>query len=176
MTVRTAKFTDIPAILSMLEEMYEKSVYKGRDEIEPREARRLITTSLQRHGQMGPGGACVFVCGPEGAANGFIIGILDRIYHIGKKLMATDLYWYASDDASRKDAIALFDTYCVWADTNPRVLEIKPGATDAVGDYRRTEIIFKRKGFRQCGSIWVRDAKGADESGNIRKGAGQCQV
>ncbi len=170
MTVRNAKFTNIPAIYSMLEELYDKSVYKGRDEIEPREAKRLITNCIQRHGQMGPGGACVFVCGPEGRANGFIIGVLDRVYHIGKKLMATDLYWYVSDDASRKDAIALFDAFCDWADTNPNVLEIKPGATDAVGDYRRTEIVFKRKGFRQSGSMWTRDAKGMDEPGTIRKG------
>lgn len=159
MPVRDAKFADTPAIVHLLHEMYLKSPYVGRDEIDDRLARSTVMQSIQRHGLMRDGGCWVQVAeiGGDRRVVGFIIGMLDRVYHIGTKLMATDLFYYANDDADPKDAIRLLDNMIQWAESNPQVAEIKLGAVDTVGDYRRTEKLFQRRGFTQCGVIYSKE-------------------
>lgn len=152
--IRQAKFGDIPEIARLMQAMYLRSKYVGRDEIDIKEAKALAVQSVQRHGLKTPGGTCVFVAQDREPLTGFIIGVLDRVYHIGRKLMATDIFWYA-DDGSPRDAIMLFDAYLKWAGSVPGVIELKNGATDAIGgDYSRVAKLYERRGFKQTGVIY----------------------
>lgn len=152
--IRPAKFGDIPRLTEIMLEMYERSRYAEISTPEDGEIRSLLMQSIQKHGA--PHGTCVFVSEKDGEVEGFIIGVLERIYHFGADYWATDLFWYATKRCPPRDAIGLFDAMCAWAEANPRVKIIHPGATDAIGEYSRTELIFKRKGFRQSGVLYER--------------------
>jgi hypothetical protein len=160
MPVRTAKFEDTPAILHLIHEMYARSPYVGRDEVDSRLARSLIMQSIQRHGGTSDGSCWVQVAtGENDRVVGFIIGMLDRVYHVGTKLMATDLYYYAGNGTGPRDALTLMDNMLEWATTNPKVIEIKLGAVDTIGDYKRTERLFQRRGLTQCGVIYSKEVR-----------------
>jgi hypothetical protein len=159
-SIRNASAVDTPAIYALLEEMYRSSPYVDRDQIDARLAKALIVQAIQRHGGHNDGSTWVQVAvTDDGAVCGFIIGMLDRVYHIGQNLMATDLFFYANQDADPRDAIRLLDGLIGWAESNPKVIEIKLGAVDTVGDYRRTEKLFQRRGFEQCGVIYAKEVR-----------------
>ena len=107
----------------------------------------------QRHGALSDGGTLVLVSECEGVIKGFVIGILDRVYHIGTKLMATDLFTFNSPDGDPRDGLRLIDGLIAWAESN-HVIEIKLGAVDAVGDFERTAKVFRRRGLKQSGVIY----------------------
>lgn len=156
MAVRAAKFGDIPRLYELMEEMYSKSVYVGRDEIDTKHAKALLVNAIQRHGGKYEGSALVMVSETNGKVQGFIIGYLDRIYLIGRKLRATDMFFYQSEQASPKDAFALVRSVIEWAASNDQVIEIDMAATNAVGDHRRTGKLLQRFGLIECGTIYKR--------------------
>lgn len=151
--IRPAKFGDIPAIVELMEEGHARSKYAGRDFVDPKEAKRLLMASIQRQGLKGEGGACVFV---TDQVDGFTMGMVDRVYHIGTKLMAQNLFYYARETARPQDRLALFDAYIGWASAIPGVIEIHDGITDIVGDVDRVEALYRRRGFTRCGVIMER--------------------
>lgn len=152
--IRRAAFTDIPRIYALMEEMYARSKYAGRGSIDAQKAKGLLMTCIQRHGAPGDGGTLVMVAEKEGAVVGFIIGILEGVYHIGRELMATDLYFYVSPKGNAGDAGALLDAVIQWAKSNPRVIELCFGVTDAIGDYQKPSALYRRRGFKQAGAMW----------------------
>lgn len=154
--IRAAKFADLPKIADLMTEMYERSKYKARDEIDMKEAKALVMQSIQRHGLKTLGGTCVYVIEGEGKLDGFIIGVLKRTYDIGKKLQATDWFFYAREGVEPRSPIALFDKYLAWAEAIPDLVSLVNGATDAIGDPGRVEFLYRRRGFVQCGVIYER--------------------
>lgn len=154
MTVRPALGADVFAIAGLIEELYQASPYVGIDEVDAKLARSTVMQCIQRDGLKSAGGSLVLVSEVDGKIRGFIIGLLDRVYHVGTKLMATDLFFYNAPDGHPKDGIAMLDRLIAWAEANPRVIEIKLGAVNTVGDYARTERLFQRRGFKQCGVIY----------------------
>lgn len=149
--IRPAKAADIPRLWALTEEMFLASIYVGHDEPDMKIAKGLFLQGIQRHGLMSAGGTRVMVTEKDGVVEGFLLGILDRVYHIGHKLTATDMYFYASPRASSRAAIELLDDFLAWAEGNSKVVEICLGATNAVGDYHRTGLLYRRKGLAQCG-------------------------
>ena len=157
--IRPARFGDVPGIFALFQEMYRASPYVGQDAIDERHTKALIVSSIQRHGALSDGGTLVLVSECEGVIKGFVIGILDRVYHIGTKLMATDLFTFNSPDGDPRDGLRLIDGLIAWAESNPAVIEIKLGAVDAVGDFERTAKVFRRRGLKQSGVIYQRSIK-----------------
>lgn len=153
--IRKAKFGDIPALTELFLEMYDRSKFKGLDEPNIKAVKSIMMQSIQRHGNARAGGTCVFVIDREGALKGFIVGALEPVYHVGYKLQATDIFYYASKGAGR-DAIRLFDAFIEWGESVSDLLHFQNGATDAVGDYSRVAALYERRGFRQSGVIYER--------------------
>ena len=152
--IRPAKFADIPAMAGMLDEMFQQSIYVGHDEPDMKVAKGLLMHALQRHGSPGYSGTNVMVADVGGKAEAMLVGVTDRVYHIGHMMTATDLYYYASPRAGARAAIALIDNFLDWAEGHPKVVEICLGATNAVGDYHRTELLYRRKGLEQTGVMY----------------------
>ena len=119
-------------------------------------AKSLLVNSIQRHGAVGVGGTCVFVSENDGAIDGVIVGVLDRVYHVFDKLSATDLAFYVAPGGSPSSAGALFDAFFEWAEGIEGVIEVQIGATDMIQDYERTAALYRRKGFTQTGVIYER--------------------
>lgn len=152
------KFGDIPAAVTLFEEMHRRSVYADRAKIDTKELKALLMGSIQRHGHKTVGGTCCLVAegNKSGVLSGLLIGVLDRAYHILDGMMATDLFYFTSEQAGARDAIRLFDAFEAWAQGNPNVIEIKLGAPDVVDPNVRVGALYERRGYRQCGFIFER--------------------
>ena len=156
MTVRPAKFGDINRLAELLEQGYQRSKYRDRGSIIIKETKALLVNAIQRHGLKSAGGSCVFVSEHDGLVDGFIAGLLDRVYHIGDKLSATDFFFYVAPDGSPTSAGGLIDAFIDWALDIETVAEIRLAATDIIQDYERTAALYRRKGFTQTGVIYER--------------------
>lgn len=155
--IRPAKFADIPRLMELLHEMRERSKYANKDEIDLAAAKQLLVGSLQRATGKGPGATCAFVAENDGHIEGFIVGVLDRVYHIGKRLWATDLFFYTTKQAGPRDFERLFDAFEEWAMGNPKVIEIHPGVSDAINsDPTRLGRFYRRRGYAQDGLMFQR--------------------
>ena len=156
MTCRPARFGDIPRLAELLEQAHQRSKYRDRTTVNVKEIKALMMQSIQRHGLAQAGGSCIFVTEHQGAVDGFIAGLLERVYHVGDKLSATDFFFYVAPDGSPASAGGLIDAFVDWARGVEAVIEIRLGATDIIQDYQRTAALYRRKGFIQTGVIYER--------------------
>jgi hypothetical protein len=155
--IRAATMSDLPRLYDLLLEMQSKSKYAGVVDVDEATAKSLLLNMVRKHGGTNNGSSCFFVIEAFGKIEGFIIGMLDRVYHIGNRLMANDIYLYCTKNAPKMGWSKLIDAYVSWALSNPKVHEIKGSWQDALGS--NGEIMDKamqRKGFRRCGMIWER--------------------
>lgn len=154
--IRNATFSDIPAIVRLLQEAYLETHYakSGLAEIDEAEAKRLLLASIQRHGQK-HGGACWVQVADNGAGIvGFILGTLARVYSIGNKLMATDLFWVVNKHAEPRDAVSLMRGMVDWAKDCPACIEAKCGTTAIIADDPEAATrLLGQIGFKQYGLI-----------------------
>jgi hypothetical protein len=112
--------------------------------------------SIQRHNLKAAGGTCAFVGERNGAIEAFIIGSLDRVYHIGTKLMAQDLYFLSSPEGAPRSSAKLIDAYIEWATAIPDLIEINISVTSVISKPERVEKLFIRKGFSRSGAMFER--------------------
>lgn len=162
--IRPAKFYDIVRIIELLDEMHEKSRYASRVAIDYKVAHKLFAQCIQRHGGTNDGSSLVMVAVRDQKVEGFFVGMLDRVYHVGTKLRANDIYLYNSPRSHAPDMIRLFDAYLSWASSNPRVIEIMASWTDTIEGAQRIESLYEMRDFRPSGGIWTRDVAHQDVS------------
>lgn len=154
--IRPAKFADIVRIVELMHEMHARSRYHDTDKVNDKTAHQLIAQCVHRHGHTHAGGAMVMVAVHDNVVEGFMVGMLDNLYHIGHKLMAQDVFLYTSDKADPLDFMRLLKAYVKWASGNPKVVEIKLSWTDAVDGAEKLDAIYEGLGFRRCGHIFER--------------------
>src|SRR5690606_34787679 len=104
MSVRDAKFIDIPRLAQLMEQAHKRSIYAKTATFDLVEAKRLAAQAIQRHGHTNNGGSLVLVSEQNGIVEGFMIGMLDNVYPCLAELMATDLLFIFSDHANPHDA------------------------------------------------------------------------
>ena len=153
MMVRRAKFGDIPSITVLMREMYARSIYRDDCDFDEKETKALLMRCIQRHGGAQDGSTFVFVADRSGMVAGFIIAGLSKLYGIGTKLSASDTHFYVTSRAHARDAFKLIIAYETWAEANDQVIEINLCATNAIGEFRRTEKLYRRLGFKPFGVI-----------------------
>jgi hypothetical protein len=158
MTVRDAKFGDTMQMAALLRRGYDRSRYAEIEglEVDMPEAKRIITNAIQRQNGTNCGATFAQVSERAGKVEGLFIGVLDRVYHIGTKLCAHDLFFLMDEGGSPRDAERMLRNYVAWAESNPAVVLIQDGTTDAVGDWKRAGKMLVRQGFRQIGGIYER--------------------
>lgn len=157
--VRAAQFVDVPVIAGLLQEGYRASIYADRAAFNEGVAKRLIVNAIQRHGNKTVGGSQVLVAENDGVVVGFIIGVLDRVYGVLDALMATDLWFYCSPAAPPRAAPHLLKATIEWAEQIPKVIEIRFGITNAVGDWERTARMYERLGLERAGAFYERQVR-----------------
>lgn len=154
--IRRANFADIPRLVEILADAHRRSVFAGMDgEVDVAEAKRLLVHAVQRHGHTKAGGTFVMVAEAGGAVEGMIVGLLDRVYSIGTKLYATDLFFVATERVDPRDPIRLVGALIDWAKSAPECRLIMMAVTDTVSaDPERTGKILARKGLRRSGAVF----------------------
>ena len=155
--IRDAKNVDIPAIVMLLHEGFSRSHYAGKErgEIDTVEAKRMLMQAIQRHGHKTGGGCFVQVAETNGTVTGFILGTLARVYGIGSRLFATDMFWLASKDIHPGDPMKLMAGMIAWAKSSPDCIEIRCGTPavilSAPGD---AGVILERLGMTKYSTIY----------------------
>lgn len=154
--IRAAKFADIPRIVELMVEMQSASKYRDVSEVDVKVAHQLVAHCIQRNGHTTDGGALVQVVDVAGQVEGFMMGVLGRVYHIGKKLNADDAFLHCTKRAPKTAMKRLFKAYMDWATSNPRVATIKASWTDALPGAARMGAFYKGQGFERVGEIFER--------------------
>lgn len=154
--IRDAAFSDIPGIVSLLKDAYQKTHYarQGVASIDEKEAKRLLVQAIQRHGGANGGSCFVQVSETNGQVRAFILGTLVRVYSIGDRLSASDLFWLAAPDAYPADPAQLMRNMVAWAEKAPACIEVKCGTTAIMQNPEAAGMILKRMGFEPYGKIW----------------------
>jgi hypothetical protein len=154
MTIRTANFADVPRLAELVQDGYARSIYAGRGSIDVKATKALMVSSIQRHGHKGEGGTLVLVAEHNGAVEGFMIGILNRVYAVLDKLMASDFMLYCSERADPADAGKLIRRLQDWGRKNPEVIEIVMGLHSLIEPWQRAAPLYERAGMTQTGAIY----------------------
>lgn len=158
--IRPATASDLPRLYDLLLEMQQKSKFAPDIEVDERAARSLLMTGIQRNGSQHDGGALLLVEERDEQVEGFIMGMLDRVYHIGTRLCANDIYLYCTEMAAKTAALKLAKGYIEWAMGNPKVAKIMLSWTDALGvDGESIGRMYNGLGFHKVGEIWERDGQ-----------------
>lgn len=155
--MRPARTIEAFALVELLREQHARSRYAALGDIDPTYARRLLAQAIQRHGHTTDGGTQVNVIEAEdGSIAAFMVGVLNRVYHVGNALCAQDMFLVAGDRAPALASRTLLNAYVEWASSNPRVLEINLSHTDALPEGDRMGAVYERLGFERCGGIYRR--------------------
>ena len=155
--IRDANFSDVPAIVRLLQEAHLRSHYAkdGTAAIDEAETKRLLVTAIQRHGHKTGGGCWVQVSDFGAGINGLILGTLVRVYAIYDKLMASDIFWLTNEHADPRAALGLVKGFVAWAKSSPHVIEIKCGTTSIISDDpAKAGRILEHMGMKPYGNIY----------------------
>lgn len=155
--MRAARTTDVFGLTTLLVEQQSRSRYAGAVNVDAPYTRKLLAQAIQRNGGTNDGGTIVQVIdGADGSVDAFIVGVLNRVYHIGDLLCAQDMFLVAREGASPLASRRLLSAYLHWADSNPLVHEIHLSHTDALPEGDRMGAVYERMGFMRCGGIYRR--------------------
>ena len=159
--IRPATLSDIPRLYELVLEMHEASKYGALDmDIHEATAKALLRDGVMRNGRTNNGGTLLNVVEFRGKVEGFMLGVLQRVYCIGNRLEAQDFFLFCTPKAPLTGFSQLLAAYVKWADDNPKVLETKLSWTNAVGvNGNKLGKLYQRHGFEQCGEIWSRMGK-----------------
>lgn len=159
--IRVAKHADQKRMVEVLEDGYLASHYAQShpDSFDRQHANRLLAQAIQRHGGKAAGATWVAVAETDGVVQGLILGVMERAYHVGTHLEASDMFWYATKAVHPLDPLKLLDSMIAWAKSSPRCGQVRCGATGIIGDFERLSPVFARRGFERYGAIWRREIK-----------------
>lgn len=148
--IRPATFGDIPAMSRLLMNSHERSKYARRTGISTKAMEQMLLALVAAQKQCGPQAAYVQVATRGDEVVGFMAGVLNRVYNIGEKLVANDVF-LVNESRSLKDTLALIDGYIDWARSNPKVIEVGLSWSDALPNARDIASIYRRKGAHSVG-------------------------
>ncbi len=151
--VRPGEFKDLLKLKKLATEMYERSVYADRCTVDLHEFRSICFHALSNHGRT----TCLFVAEEKGEVVGFIVGTLDRVFHIAKEFLATDIFFFVGEEASARSASKLLDAFTKWGESSEGVIEVYVGVSGAIGNPERISKMYERKGYRRDGLMLVKE-------------------
>jgi hypothetical protein len=156
--LRPATLSDLPRLYELILAMHAGSKYAEREiDVDEATAKSILRDGVMRNGGQHNGATLLNVVERDGLVEGFMLGILQRVYSIGNRLEAQDFWLYCTPHAPNGSVPRLLDAYVEWADSNPKVAEITLSWTDAMKvDGGKLGRLYHRKRFRLCGEIWKR--------------------
>lgn len=164
MTLRAATFQDIPRVAIMLHELHAASKYHDRVGISDKAMQDVLMAAVAGQNQHGPQASFFQLSERDGQPIGFMVGTLTRVYHVGDKLVANDLFLYVRPRARASHTFELIDAYVAWAKANRKVCEIALSWNDALPGAERIADVYRRRGFAKNGELFeLRTDQGSAE-------------
>ena len=154
MSVRAAKFIDVPRIVEIMREAHRRSRDAERTTFDEVDVKQLLLRSIQRHGHTNYMGSLVLITERDGDVKGFVIGILDLVYPGLKELKVTDLLFMVGEGADPRDAREMVLKLIEWGRNNPKVVKVLLGITDDLVEWTRVGDLYKGVGLEQCGGLF----------------------
>lgn len=162
--IRAARMMDVFRLVELLEYAQARSTYAGDVAVDPLYARKFIGRLIMKHGSLNDGGSfCMVAEDSDGTVQAFMAGALDRVHQVGDLLQANDVFLVATHFAPKGATLTLVDAYVDWAVNNPKVYQIFGSRIDALPGSDRLDGVFKRRGFANCGAIFRRVNKPAEQ-------------
>lgn len=150
--IRNAVFSDIPKLVSVLEEGHKRSRYAAY-KLDKDHFRQLCFEAV-RSGKMYLG-----VVDRGDGPIGFLMGSIEPLYIVGKVRYATDLFFIGTSGCGL-DVVRLVQDFVQWAESQPNVVEIWLGVTTAIGpDWSKLGRLYQKLGFTQEGAIYQKRRK-----------------
>ena len=154
--------TEVFDMVALLVRLHPLTRFAGDVEVDEPYTRQLLAQTIQRNNGRHDGASFVRVCEDDaGHICGFIAGMLDRVYHIGTKLWAQDMFFTVEPKAPVRAGSLLLDAYIEWAESNPKVYEIHLSHLDALPGQAGLSRNFERRGFIRCGAVFRKTAEPA---------------
>lgn len=155
--IEPAVFRDVPAMIEVLRWAHGKAPFSA--EFDEREANRALCQSIQRNGFTSPSGTWVRVArNADGDITGFIVGVLQPVYHCSKELTAIDLWWVAKQECTARDFVGLMLSMVDWAEKHPKAVEIQSVPDDFCGRGAKAAAALEKLGFTLSGNVYRREA------------------
>lgn len=151
--IRAAKFGDIPEIVRLATEAAGRSSYKDRAFVDPATVKRLAMECIGNH-KAAPGPALIVVADNGTCLEGMLVGVVRPLYECMTIRMATNLIWYASENAHSASAVRLLRAFVKWVNRAQGPIICRFGISDAIGDPKRIGKLMEREGFRCNGAIF----------------------
>lgn len=155
--IRPALTTDVFAIADILCERAKDSRYHGITAPDPKLARQMFAQAVQRHGGTTEGATFLMVNETDGEIDAFMFGTLNRIYVVGDKLGASDVFLLGKTDCDPRAMGRLVRAYLDWAESSPKCVEIGlswadslPGSEDITSFYERLGFTLRTKGYSRA--------------------------
>lgn len=146
-------FADVLGIIDVLRWGHENSAYRGLT-FDEKEANSVVCQAVQRHAHKNRTGSFVQVSEVEDKIAGFIIGVLQPVYHVHREVGATDLFWITQPKCPVREKVGLMLSLVDWAKAHPHCVEITSAASDAMGTASKAAPILEKLGFKPFGSIY----------------------
>lgn len=157
--IRPAKTTDVFAITDILVERSHDSRYEGIAAIDPKLARQMFAQAVQRHGGFTEGATFLMVNETKGEIDAFMFGTLNRIYVVGDKLAASDVFLLGKKDCNPRAMSRLIDAYVRWAEASPKVVEIGLSWADSLPGTEAITKDYERRGFTLRAKTYTREIR-----------------
>lgn len=150
--IRAMRFGDVPAVAAMMREAHAASRY-ARWGFNDKAAKALLTQAVQRH----PSSLFAAVAERgDGALDGFVVGLLQPLYHVIEATEATDLFLHAKPGSHGATGARLLRAMHKWAAERGAHV-IRQGNTDAITDPAASGALLRRAGMRQTGSVYEKE-------------------
>ena len=159
MTVRPAKFVDIPEIIGLGKKCMATSRYADA-EIDEAVAKQTMMAAITSHKPTPEVGAMpVFVSDHDGLT-GVIIGALQPSYLVLDSVTVTDLMWFVDRQVAHPgDGLGLLAALHEWADRYFAPVKQVHTVHDAVMNPAVLGRMLARQGFRKSGYVFEKETK-----------------
>lgn len=155
MIIRAPRTTEVFSLCDMLVRLHPLTRFADEVLVDEKYTRMLLAQTIQKNDGRHDGGTFIRVAeGDDGRILGFIAGMLDRVYHIGNRLWAQDMFLTVEADAPMRTSSLLIDAYVAWAMDNPKVYEIHLSHLDAFPGQDRLDRHYEHRGFIRCGAVF----------------------
>jgi len=149
---------DIPALIKLLEEAHQRSIYADVCGVDIGLATDLLSQGIWAS-KFDGSNSFARVSETDGTVEGFILGMAVPLYLIGDKLMVSDLFWLCSERVDPKDPIKLMKSLIEWGEQLPDVVEIRCGATPVIQSPEKASRLLKHLGMEPYGEFFKKEVK-----------------